>query len=158
METYGGVKSTYLRLNLEVSLLRKEERVLPIAEVSCDWLGIPPGPLYVPGPPTCLLSLIGPPWNVLLLEVPLGKRGLLVVTGDTGRPEALFAGAVLQYTKQDMVYRHCHRAMYIDHHRMVHCIAQMYINGYRLVYHRNQIYMAGHRMVLPIVRDPLDIQ
>lgn len=54
---------TYLRENLEVSLLKKDMRCwATMAEVSCVWDGGAPGPLYAL---VERLSLIGPPWNVL---------------------------------------------------------------------------------------------
>ncbi len=89
--------STNLRLNLDVSLLKKDMRPCgPIAEVSCEVSGTAPGPLYAFG-----VLLTGPPWNVLRLCVPLGN--LLLPTGDTGI-EVLTAleGAVLQKNKKQI--------------------------------------------------------
>ena len=42
--TYGG-KSTYLLENFDVSLLRNDKRLAPMALVSCECMGMPPGPL-----------------------------------------------------------------------------------------------------------------
>ena len=85
-------RNTHLLLNLDVSLLKKDIRCGPMAEVSCVCVGTAPGPLYAFG---VRRSRIGPPWNVLRLWVPRGNL-LLPDTGDTGIDVLAELGAVLQ--------------------------------------------------------------
>ena len=63
-------RGSHLRLNLVVSLLKS----VPVAPRclwgSCESVGDPGGPLYT----AFFLSRSWPPWNVLRLEVPRGKR------------------------------------------------------------------------------------
>ena len=88
-QTYGG-RSTYLLLSLDVSLLRNDMRLAPMADVSCECIGRPPGPLYAPLP-VWRRSRMGPPCTVLRPGALRGKRGLLMVL----MPDCLSAGAVL---------------------------------------------------------------